>query len=68
MLVIEHQEPCNSGAEDAVFSPPGPDEHVPAGDPGGGDDPALVLPGSHHRQEQAAPQEPGGRYRGSWVT
>ncbi len=50
------------------FSHPGPDEHVPAGDPGGGDDTALVLPGSHHRQEQTAPQEPGGRYRASWVT
>lgn len=39
---------------------PGSDEHVSAGDPGGGDDPALVLPGSYHRQKQAAPQEPGG--------
>lgn len=49
-----------------LFFHPGPDEHVPAGDPGGGDDTALVLPGSHHRQEQTAPQEPGGRYRVSW--
>lgn len=38
----------------------GPDEHVPAGDPGGGHHPALVLPGSHHRPEQTAAQEPGG--------
>lgn len=59
------------GAEDAVGVPsplPDPDEHVPAGDPGGGDDTPLVLAGSLHRQEQAAPQEPGGGYRESWVT
>lgn len=45
------------------FFSPGPDEHVPAGDPGGGDDPALVLPGGNNRQEQTAQKEPGGTYR-----
>lgn len=45
-----------------MFFHPGPNEHVPAGDPGGGDDTAMVLPGSHHRQEQTAPQKPGGVY------
>lgn len=39
---------------------PGSDEHVSTGDPGGGNDPTLVLPGSYLRQKQAAPQEPGG--------
>lgn len=45
-----------------VFLLLGPDEHVPAGDLRGGDHTALVLPGSHYRQEQTTPQEPGGRY------
>lgn len=40
---------------------PGPDEYVPAGDPGGGDDTALVLSGSKYRQKQTASQKPGGR-------
>lgn len=50
------------GRRNILFFHPGPDEHVPAGDRGGGDDTALVLPGSHHRQEPTAPQEPGGTY------
>ena len=39
----------------------GPDGYVPAGDPGGGDDTAVVLSGSKYRQKQTAPQKPGGR-------
>lgn len=48
--------------EPHVFFHSGPHGHVPTGDPGGGDDTAMVLPGSRHRQEQTAPQKPGGMF------
>lgn len=53
------------------FPHPGSKCHVPAGDPGGGDHPALVLPGSYHRQAQKATQEPEGispRWRAGLLT
>ena len=52
----------NTIVTDLTWWSPGFDEHVPAGDPGGGAHHALVLPGSHHGQGPAAAQEPGGRY------
>lgn len=45
---------------EAVVCQSGADEHVRAGNPGGGDDTAMVLTRSHHRQKQTAPQKPGG--------